>query len=1005
MALLIVVSVLTVLGIMGVAFAFSMFLETQATLHFVATAQARYLAEGGITHSRALLDEDRLGSRVEELGEAWGVVSKGSDVDVDGDGTLEARWWPVKESGGTVVGRYALHVADESGKVNLHVARAAAGMGVEGVSLSALLEEIGISNALQKAEAVERYRHGPDGGPGVAGVDDDGDGAIDEADEYRVMTLLGDDRRLDDIDQVAAIAGLAPDEMRRLSSFVTVHSQDLNVSVAGLSRVNINAATATELLTALLEAGVSDPWQAAVNMADAAGADVEMSVVVKSAQLVAIANQGPLGGWTWSDNPRGHYESAEPDGASLSWDLPVPTGTFRLLARGLPGMRIGNVVVAGQLHAHVDDGESLGRMELSGTLKVEVLNREATGVTCAFRGIELVSEAATSGVMVRGVEAIRFNELMVEPVLPLKVSTATFDAQGSSWVCPGGTGICSNGGEGQARWVWTSTLLKPGRYYVRVWATAPDQTVGEVRVEGNSQLLMHGQRHPSLAVVASDGKISLTIGKTASSGTYYLQEVTLSLQPDAEYVELINLSDQPMDVSGWTIEGPLAGGRVGALPAGSSIAAHGLLLAAVDLDDGQAGLAGNGVSARAAWELSSGVPAVQLTFPTGSPTPDDDWLKPSVSEGQPRLMLRNPLVTVDEVAYAPPSPTIFQSIEKGDPTAISDEDQDGVDDGWFLSLGPYTPGKANTNEGLREIVGSRIVIHDPAQDVVVLNRPLAGVGELAGLPSGEAWKPFSSSDLAKIVDRFTVEGIRLEAEGHGVGPSGQAWEEKADGYLHTDAAKASLSGRWRWEPVPDGTYRLSLVGCTGCAGEQFSVRWQRHDEAFSAWSPVLSSDSQGRLLIGQITIGPPAGADDDAGAGEWTPAHTLVLEAQCASTSGICHLDHVRLDPTLIRVGPINVNTASREVLFSLPGMTDALASRILAGRPYGDQEHKGRGIGDLLLGGILGSDEEETLETFRRLGHWLTTRSDVFQILSLGQAIKGERVEATQRIQTIVHR
>jgi len=44
-ALLIVVSVLTVIGIMGVAFAFSMYLETESTRQFVSTQQARYLAE------------------------------------------------------------------------------------------------------------------------------------------------------------------------------------------------------------------------------------------------------------------------------------------------------------------------------------------------------------------------------------------------------------------------------------------------------------------------------------------------------------------------------------------------------------------------------------------------------------------------------------------------------------------------------------------------------------------------------------------------------------------------------------------------------------------------------------------------------------------------------------------------------------------------------------------------------------------------------------------------
>ena len=219
-----------------------------------------------------------------------------------------------------------------------------------------------------------------------------------------------------------------------------------------------------------------------------------------------------------------------------------------------------------------------------------------------------------------------------------------------------------------------------------------------------------------------------------------------------------------------------------------------------------------------------------------------------------------------------------------------------------------------------------------------------------------------------------------------------AWAEDADGfYVHTDPAQADTSGVWQWTAIPDGTYRLSLYGWPD---EQLSVRWQRADGTSTEWSPGLSTDAQGRVAIGEVTIG-----------GEGTPANTLTLEAMCASANGICHLDHVRLDPNLIRLGPVNVNTAPLEVLRALPGMTDQLASRIIAGRPYGDQDDKGRGIGDLLAGDVLGSTEEDVLENFRQLAHVLTIRSDMFQIMSLGQAIDGDRVDASQRIQTVIQR
>ncbi|MBI3321118.1 MAG: general secretion pathway protein GspK [Candidatus Omnitrophica bacterium] len=1006
-ALLIVVSLLTVIGIMGVAFAFSMYLETQASRQFVATTQARYLAEGGVNHAWALLDEDRLGSRVDEMTEAWWKQTAGSDVDVDGDGTQDAKWWLVKDSNGRTVGRYALKIIDEAGKANLNAAQAdPSEVGLGAINLTRLLEQANVNRAHEVAEAIERYRDGEDAHPGKAGVDDDHDGAIDEPDEYQPLALVGDDRRLEGVEELASLAGLTEDELRRLARIATTYTWDLNVSVIGNARANVNTLAASELLPVLLEAGVADPWQAAVNMADDVDRDLDISRVTKSSQTLFIPNQGPLGSWTRSNEPVGHYLSQTPNGAALSWSVQVPDGKFRLLARGIEGSKIGDVAIAGQLKRSVSDGESLGMFELSGTLTVEVSNHESDGTVCAFRGLELVSDTAGTGLVVRGVEAIRFNEVMVDPAMEFEVSAAAFDAQGSDWVCPVGSASCSNSGVGQGRWTWTDTLLQPGRYYVRVFGTAQSQTVGEVRVGTTTHLLVDGQYHPSTMAVGSDGKMSLTIGKTNANGTYYVRRITLSLQPDAEYVELINLSGDDIHLGGWTIEGELTGGRQARLPAGSVIRAHGLLVAAVDLDDTQTTLAGNGIDARTAWEIPSEVNAVQLEFPGGAPSPEDDWLKTTVPSGSvSRLILRLGSATVDEVEYRLPLATTasFQSLEKGDPSVIVDQDGDGVDDGWYPSLQLYTPGQMNDNDGMKELKDLTTIVHDPSREITILNRPLEGVGELAGLPSGMAWKPFSSTDLARIVDRLTVEGYRLQAEGHWGGDEvGQAaWAEKADGfYVHTDPQQSEAIGRWQWTGLPDGTYRLSLYGCDGCAGEQFAVRWERQDHSFTQWSPALSTDIQGRLVIGQVTIGtPPEEATDG------TPPNTFTIELTCASVSGVCHVDEVRLDPQLIRVGPININTAPLEVLRALPGMTDTLASRLISGRPYGDQEQRGRGIGDLLLGNVLGSDEEEKLTTFKRMAHMLTTRSDLFEIISLGQAMDGEHVQATQRIRTIVQR
>jgi len=992
-ALLIVVSMLTVIGIIGVAFMFSMFLERQTSRQFVSTAQARYLAESGVNHGWALLDEDRVGSRSDDLSEAWVKVPSGTEVDVDGDGTPDARWWPVKDASERIVGRYAVKISDEAAKANLNAAQAdPPPLGLGAMNLTTLLQEAGVRNAHDAALAIEHYQYGDDGRPGVAQVDDDGDGAVDDAYEYQPLALRGDDRRIENLEDLASIAGLDHDTIVRLSQFATVYSWDLNVGVYGKVRANVNTATAEELLTVLMEAGVEDPWQAAVNMADYVDADLAMSRLSKNAVERWMTNQGPLGAWQWVDAPLGRYESSAAGGSPLSWSITAPAGTFRVLARGVSGAKIGDLTVAGTFKPSVDSGEFLGMFTFTGSesITVKVSNQEPPGTLCAFRGLVLVPEKPGPGQMVRGIEAVRFNELMIEPTMELKIADATFDSQGSDWGCPVGQAACTNSGVGQARWTWTSPLLQPGRYYVVAFGAAVGQKVGEVRVDGNSKLLVHGQHHPSPVLIGSDGKFTLTIGKTNPEETYYIGRVLLSRQPDAEYIELINLSDREIQVGGWVIEGEATGGRQATLPAGATIKPHGLLVAAVDLDDTQSGLENNGISARAAWEIPRGVNAVQLEFPSGGPTPEDDWLKVAVSGGHARLILRNQGATVDEVEYPLPLQTTanFQSLEKGDPTALGDADNDGIDDRWYPSLKLYTPGQPNDNAGLKDSGGA---VHAPAREITVRNRPLEGIGELAGLPSGAAWTRFSSADLAKIVDRLTVDGIRLEAEGHLTGGQ-EAWAEKSEGtVVHTSAAQADVSGAWQWIGIQDGSYRLGIYGWPG---EQLSVRWQHADQTFSEWSPALLMDAQGRIAVGEMTIGTGG-----------TPPNTLTLEAQCASVSGICHLDYIRLDPRLIRIGPVNINTASLEVLRAMPGMTEALASRIVAGRPYGDQHQKARGIGDLLAGDVLGSTEEDKLNTFRMLGHLLTTRSDMFEVISLGQAMEGDRTGATQRIRTVIQR
>jgi hypothetical protein len=167
----------------------------------------------------------------------------------------------------------------------------------------------------------------------------------------------------------------------------------------------------------------------------------------------------------------------------------------------------------------------------------------------------------------------------------------------------------------------------------------------------------------------------------------------------------------------------------------------------------------------------------------------------------------------------------------------------------------------------------------------------------------------------------------------------------------------------------------------------------------------MTADAGGQVLVGQLTIGEPSGAHPEEPPQQGTPSHTLTLYVQCFSPNGVCHLDALSLDPQLVRVGLLNINTAARDVLLTLPEMTEPLADRMIAGRPYGDRQEKGYGVGDLLLGETLGTDEEERLAVFRRLAHLCTTRSEVFHITGVGQKTDDAKVQASQRIVTVVQR
>lgn len=94
------------------------------------------------------------------------------------------------------------------------------------------------------------------------------------------------------------------------------------------------------------------------------------------------------------------------------------------------------------------------------------------------------------------------------------------------------------------------------------------------------------------------------------------------------------------------------------------------------------------------------------------------------------------------------------------------------------------------------------------------------------------------------------------------------------------------------------------------------------------------------------------------------------------------HVDEIALNGDTRLAGKININTASREVLMTLPGITDELADRIIAQRASADGAFST--LADLLGRRVLSQD------VFRNLFDQITVRSDVFTVESLGVSASG---------------
>ena len=115
----------------------------------------------------------------------------------------------------------------------------------------------------------------------------------------------------------------------------------------------------------------------------------------------------------------------------------------------------------------------------------------------------------------------------------------------------------------------------------------------------------------------------------------------------------------------------------------------------------------------------------------------------------------------------------------------------------------------------------------------------------------------------------------------------------------------------------------------------------------------------------------------------WTSGN--LLEKMPEFEDSFTHVDDAFID------GRININIARREVLLAIPDMTETIANSIVEERPA--IESSGAASAAMSLRAsptwLLGEGYVD-LNTFRRLGPWLTTGGDIFSFQTLGHFDQG---------------
>jgi len=264
--------------------------EKSSFLMFART-QSAHAAKIGVEQAIWELKNDR--NNYDGYDEIWHKKFTGDDIDIDGDGVCESKFFYVKNFRGRTIARYAVLVTDESGSININCTGNLAGNGKHSFNEGWTTYEISFFPGLCDSIAgkLVEFRRGENLKPGKSyidddndnselsddGIDNDGDGiidendeGIDEEDEFNHRKPYDDDRPFFVIEDIKMVQGLTREIFKKIKNIITCHSYDLNIDSENYLRTNINKADASRIFSILKDAGYKreQAIQIAINVID-----------------------------------------------------------------------------------------------------------------------------------------------------------------------------------------------------------------------------------------------------------------------------------------------------------------------------------------------------------------------------------------------------------------------------------------------------------------------------------------------------------------------------------------------------------------------------------------------------------------------------------------------------------------------------------------------------------------------------------------------------------------